>query len=188
MRKMKKRLAFTLVELLVVVAIIGILATVVAISYGNAVAKARDTRRMSDLNAISQAEQLLYQDKGDYKLNGYGAGGLGAGNFNEVYSGTTLAAGFVASGYLTNTLIDPSGSTWCGGTGSNIHPSCYMLYAVTGSYSVYAALEQPSSSTKNIPLDSGSGSTTGWSSNSTCTKVHYNPLNYGGFINYCVGN
>ena len=56
--------AFTLVELLVVVAIIGILATVVVISYSGAQDKARDSRRVSDIQTISQAIQLEANTRG----------------------------------------------------------------------------------------------------------------------------
>ena len=55
---------FTLVELLVVVAIIGILATVVVISYSGAQMKARDAKRISDLNTINSAIQIWYTSSG----------------------------------------------------------------------------------------------------------------------------
>lgn len=53
-----RRSAFTLVELLVVVAIIGILATIVLVGLGAARIRARDTRRVSDLRQLQTALQL----------------------------------------------------------------------------------------------------------------------------------
>ncbi|MCX6784425.1 MAG: type II secretion system protein [Candidatus Komeilibacteria bacterium] len=47
-----KKNAFTLVELLVTIAIIGILSTIVIISVSNARAKARNTKRISDLRSV----------------------------------------------------------------------------------------------------------------------------------------
>jgi len=58
--------AFTLVELLVVIAIIGILSTLSVIVFNNARAKARDSRRLSDVKQISMALELYYDDQGRY--------------------------------------------------------------------------------------------------------------------------
>jgi len=59
-------LAFTLVELLVVIAIIGVLSTLSVIVFNNARAKARDSRRLSDVKQIGMALELYYDDKGRY--------------------------------------------------------------------------------------------------------------------------
>ncbi len=67
---MKKKLkAFTLIEILIVVAIIAILAVVVIVSYSEAKAKSRDSKRISDLNAISSALNLYHESNGKFPCN-----------------------------------------------------------------------------------------------------------------------
>ncbi|MFH1551303.1 MAG: prepilin-type N-terminal cleavage/methylation domain-containing protein [bacterium] len=69
---MNKKRGFTLVELLVVIAIIGILSSVVLVSVQSARAKARDARRLSDLNQISTALELYYAQYEYYPKPGWG--------------------------------------------------------------------------------------------------------------------
>lgn len=83
---MKKNLSnqrifgFTLLELLVVMAIIGILAAIGIASYGGVQAKARDARRKSDLESIARALEMYRNDFGRYpnssasggKIQGHG--------------------------------------------------------------------------------------------------------------------
>ena len=57
--KTNKR-GFTLIELLVVVAIIGILASVVMVSLGSARSKARDARRISDMQNLKTGLELYF--------------------------------------------------------------------------------------------------------------------------------
>jgi len=58
----KKQKGFTLLELLVVIGIIGILVGIGTISYQSAQEKSRDSRRRSDLKAISNALEQYYAD------------------------------------------------------------------------------------------------------------------------------
>lgn len=55
-----RRSAFTLIEALSVIAIIGILATMTIYVVGNALSRGRDARRKSDLTAISLGFQARY--------------------------------------------------------------------------------------------------------------------------------
>jgi len=69
---MKKSRGFTLIELLVVIAIIGILSSVVLASVNTARMKARDARRITDMEQIRMALELYYNDKGYYPQSSCG--------------------------------------------------------------------------------------------------------------------
>ena len=58
----KKQLGFTLVELMVVVAIIAVLTMMGVGGYANAMRRGRDARRKSDIQALSQALMLYRMD------------------------------------------------------------------------------------------------------------------------------
>ena len=58
--------SFTLIELLIVVAIIGILAALIIVSLNTVLPKARDARRKSDLDEIQRAFQMYYVSHGNY--------------------------------------------------------------------------------------------------------------------------
>ena len=57
---------FTLVELLVVIAIIGVLATLILLQLGAARQKARDAKRVADINQVRSAQELFFDDSGSY--------------------------------------------------------------------------------------------------------------------------
>ena len=64
MLKIKK--AFTLVELLIAMAIIGVLVSIGTGSYMNAQLRGRDAQRKSDLKQISHSLELYFNDYGSY--------------------------------------------------------------------------------------------------------------------------
>ena len=57
---------FTLVELLVVIAIIGVLATLLLLQLGVARQRARDAKRIADVNQVRTAIELYFDDNGQY--------------------------------------------------------------------------------------------------------------------------
>jgi len=59
---------FTLIEILVVIAIIGILSGVVMVSLGSSRAKARDTARIEYSDEVKKAQELYFTSKGCYFL------------------------------------------------------------------------------------------------------------------------
>ena len=66
--RIKSSRGFTLVELLVVIAIISILATLLLLQLGVARAKARDAKRIADINQVRSALELYFDDNGSYLI------------------------------------------------------------------------------------------------------------------------
>lgn len=104
--------AFTLLELLIVIALIGILITIAAVSYSSAQKKTRDSRRMTDVKNIQTALEQYYADNngaypaqgtamGDLQTGGYLPGGWpkdpGSTHDDYVYTSATTTTYYVCS-------------------------------------------------------------------------------------------
>ncbi len=134
---------FTLIELLVVIAIIGILSSVVMASLSSARAKARDTRRISDLSQIRNALFMYFDQFGNWMETGSGCGSGGNGNGWFSYVGGTypksMGKCLQDSGFTSTEIIDPTG----GRTSSPTTGFSYMKYtcSVPKRTYIYAKLE-----------------------------------------------
>lgn len=62
----QKQSGFTIVELLIVIVIIGILATLVIVTFSGVQQKARDSERKTDINAVANVLEAFYANKGYY--------------------------------------------------------------------------------------------------------------------------
>ena len=60
----QRQSGFTIVELLIVIVIIGILATLVIVTFSGVQQKARDSERKTDINAIAGQLEAGYANKG----------------------------------------------------------------------------------------------------------------------------
>lgn len=111
-RNSKKSKAFTLVELLVVVIIISILATIAITSYNGAQRVARDNKRKADLQTIGSAYLIEYQDTKSWIATTVAGGvqeginGNGFFNLTGVYT-AGMSSTLAARGYLTTSPSDP---------------------------------------------------------------------------------
>ena len=121
MQHLRARRGFTIVELIVVIAVIGILAGMVAVSYNRSSAQARDTKRVADLEAIADAitaYRLRYNDHVTNLTCTSAGNGSGNGFFNYVGSGysKSILSCLTDKGYLNANVTDPSG---CGTQSAN---------------------------------------------------------------------
>ena len=66
MSKSNNKQGFTLIELLVVIAIIGLLSTLSILALNSARARARDTKRITDVRQIKQALEMYYNEFNSY--------------------------------------------------------------------------------------------------------------------------
>jgi prepilin-type N-terminal cleavage/methylation domain-containing protein len=102
------RLGFTLIEILIVVAIIAILASIVIVGLGPAQQSGRDARRISDLQSIQNGLELYYQKCGYYP-GGTVASGAQCTGFTAVSFGD-MSTALINSGLgITNVPDDPTG-------------------------------------------------------------------------------
>lgn len=57
---------FTLIELMIVIVILGVLATLISGNFFTSLKKGRDARRKTDLEQLQRALEMYYEDKGSY--------------------------------------------------------------------------------------------------------------------------
>ena len=66
MFSLKKQKGFTIVELLIVIVVIGILATLVIVTFSGIQQKGRNSQRQTDINAIQSHVEAVYASDGKY--------------------------------------------------------------------------------------------------------------------------
>jgi len=114
-------------ELLIVVAIISLLATLILANYQEARKQSRDDKRKVDVQQIALALRLYYEKYGEFPCEAGGSACNFTGNANgEIGNGGTIDG--LISPYLTRVVADPlgpgdttylyyyDGDTNCGGT------------------------------------------------------------------------
>lgn len=150
---------FSLIELMIVVAIIGILTTIAVPNFNRFQAKARQSEAKSQLAAIYAAEKSFYAEwstyYGDFRDIGYSpvgrlsyhvgfaaAGTAPSAPFNHATAGTSAAGGacfnttvancgfqFQKTAQLPASLATTTASSTCGQTGSTSTPSTTRFLA-----------------------------------------------------------
>lgn len=110
---------FTLIEVMIVVAILGVLATLVVVSVGGQDDKARQAAAKSDLQAISQALDLFKLDNFRYPTTDQG--------LEALVDKPDNARNWPEGGYLRKSPTDP----W-------ENPYVYISPGVDGPYDLYS--------------------------------------------------
>ena len=130
----KSSKGFTLVELLVVIFIIVVLATVILVSLTKAREKSRDNRRKSDLAVIQQALEMYYSEKHTFPA---------VGQSGCIKVGNTTFSNYL-QGYLSPVPKDPSNDP-----NTNY---CYHSSLDSFHYILLSTLENSQDSDYNKPL------------------------------------
>lgn len=137
---------FTIVELLIVIVVIAVLATISIVAYTGAQQRARDSKRKNDVAAIAKAFKLYEVDNEPmYIGSGCGHDGNGIGFFNYPYGGGSgdMNECLKNAGYLTSTIKDPRDTPIC--IDGDLGCRKYMKYTCVESGSIttyiYANLE-----------------------------------------------
>lgn len=134
---------FTLIELLIVVAIIGVLATLLMANFVGVRQRARDAQRKSDLRQIQSALEIYRSDLGSYPIS-------------IPSCGSSLTGGSPLNTYMQKIPCDPSGTTY--------YNSGNYFYSSTGgtTYTLGSCLENTADTQGTSTSPGGAGCTSNW--------------------------
>lgn len=172
---------FTLIEILIVVAIIAILASVVLVGLGPTQQAGRDARRLSDIREVQNGLELYYNKCGYYPgvpeasspCSGYQAAnywGVGSPAPSGVTAPSGMTAALVGSNIGISTVPDDpqAGKTYY--YGANGAGSGYIVAATleNGANTVFNSYTPPSLTGYTV-----GGATTAGSNISSCSSPNY---------------
>jgi prepilin-type N-terminal cleavage/methylation domain-containing protein len=147
---------FTLVELLVSIAIIAMLITISMISYGKISANSRDSRRVTDIITIQQALELYHRDEGSYP--------------SALTSGQALMGSSTANIYISKIPIAPTPNDGdCTGTQNTYN---YTLFDDDHYALSYCLGDDTSKVKKGVHCATQNGLVT----NTTCPAPAFSPI------------
>ncbi len=142
---MKKNKAFTIIELLVVIAIIGILTVIITSNFATSKSKARDVKRISDINQIQLVLELLFDRCNTYpsalSIGTVLCGSYSLGTFTSTIptdSGTSYGYVNTGSDYIlradlenySSVLIDDKDGDFSSSSDNGCEDSSYYYYCV----------------------------------------------------------
>ncbi len=136
---------FTLIELLIIIAIVGLLATMAVTALNGARAKARDAKRVAEFNQIEKAMAFYYDKYSSYPGNMSGTVSPYVDNF------ANMAQILVSEGFLSQVPISPCGATCSSPSGGY----AYYNYGPAGlGAMIITYLETAPNTTTGIPPSS----------------------------------
>lgn len=113
---MKTKNGFTIIELIVVLAIISVLSAIVSGNVRTIIVKARDARRVAEVRQMQKALDAYYADHGSFPTSGWAC----SNNSSWPVLQTTLAA------YLPVMPVDPTNTNSCYSYNINCYTYCYF--------------------------------------------------------------
>lgn len=135
-----------MVELLVVIAIIGILSTLLLLQLNVARQKARDAKRVADINQVRSALELYYDDEGAYLVGNSAAALAGLDNYlTKIPSDPSRVATCEPLGYV--------GAAGAGGGGNACYGYAWDPATAPSRFHIWVELEQKAASALGNDLD-----------------------------------
>ena len=133
---MKSTSAFTLIELLIVILIIGILAAIIVMSVVQASAKARDVKRQQDLKNVQKALEMYYTTNGNYPSTNNAWWGNCSDYGSHPISGSTGYIPNLAPTDISSLPLDPRQGIDCAGATNT--GACYVYESDGTNYKIMA--------------------------------------------------